>query len=46
MNADTPIDVTELGMITEVKLLQPSNADTPIDLTEPGIETVVRLLHP
>jgi hypothetical protein len=32
MNADVPIDVTELGMMIEERLLQPLNASYPIDV--------------
>jgi len=45
MNADAPIVVTLLGMVTEVRLLQPSNANPPIDVTLLGMLTVVRLLQ-
>ena len=38
-----PIDVTELGIVTEVKLKQPEKAPFPIDVTELGIATEVNL---
>jgi metal-sulfur cluster biosynthetic enzyme len=37
--------VTELGMSTDVRLLQSSNAHIPIVVTELGIVMEVRLLH-
>ena len=37
--------VTELGIVTEVRLLQPKNANSPILLTDSGMVTEVRLLH-
>ena len=39
------IEVTELGIITEVKLLQFSNALLPIEVTELGIVTDVKPLQ-
>ena len=46
VNASSPIEVTELGITTEVKLLQPVNAYLPIEVTELGISTDVKLLQP
>ena len=34
LKASSPIDVTELGMVTEVKLVQRTKAHLPIDITE------------
>ena len=39
-----PIEVTELGMVTEVKPVQPSKADQPISVTELGMVTVFNLV--
>ena len=44
--AELPIEVTELGISTDVKLLQPEKAEPPIDLTEFGISTDVKPLQP
>jgi len=44
--ADLPIDVTELGIFTDVKLLQSEKADSPIDVTELGISTDDRFVQP
>ena len=41
-----PIEVTEFGIVTEVRLLQYSKADDPISVTEFGIVIEVRLLQP
>ena len=35
--AETPIEVTELGIVTEVKPMQPYKAPLPIEVTELGI---------
>lgn len=37
------MDVTELGMLTEVRPLQPTKAYSPMEVTELGI---IVLLHP
>lgn len=37
-----PIEVTELGIITEVRPEQPINAPSPIEVTDLGIVTDVR----
>ena len=37
--------VTELGIVTEVRLVQPLNAHTPMLVTEFGIVTEVRLVQ-
>jgi len=39
MNAESPMELTESGIATELKLLQPENAEGPIDITEGGIVT-------
>ena len=36
------MEVTELGMVTEVSPEQPSKADSPIEVTELGMVTEVR----
>ena len=41
-----PISVTELGIVTEVKPLQPEKAKSPISVTELGIVTEVKSLQP
>ena len=41
-NALSPIEVTELGMVTEVNPVQPSNAEYPIEVTELGMLTEVK----
>ena len=43
--AQSPILVTELGIVTEVRLLQLKKAQPPILVTELGIVTEVRPLH-
>ena len=43
MNAKFPIEVTELGMVTLVRLEQPQNAPYPIEVTELGMVTLARL---
>ena len=43
--ADSPIDVTLLGMVTEVRPEQPEKADHPMDVTLLGMVTEVRLEH-
>ena len=40
------MEVTELGMETLVKPLQPWKAQSPIELTELGMETLVKPLQP
>ena len=37
--------VTELGMVTEVKLLHSEKAKLPMLVTELGMATEIRLLH-
>ena len=37
LKAPLPIDVTELGIVTEVSFEQPENALSPIHVTELGI---------
>ena len=44
--AEYPIEVTELGMVTEARLVQPENAEPPIEVTELGMVTEVRLVQP
>ena len=41
-NADSPMLVTEFGMLTEVRLEQPQNAHSPMLVTELGMVTEVR----
>ena len=41
LNASFPIIVTELGMVTDVRLLQPENTLSPMLVTEFGIVTEV-----
>ena len=36
-NAPPPIDVTEFGMVMDVRDVHPENAPPPIDVTESGI---------
>ena len=43
LNADSPIEVTELPIVTDVKPLQFKNACLPIEVTESGIVTDVKL---
>jgi hypothetical protein len=38
------MDVTESGMETLVRLVQPANAEFPMDVTELGMVTLFRLL--
>jgi phosphatidylserine decarboxylase len=45
LKALEPIDVTEFGMVNEVKLLQLLNDHRPIDVTELGMVTEVKLLQ-
>ena len=45
-NAESPILVTELPMVTDVRLLQPENASSPILVTELGMVMDIRLLQP
>ena len=44
-NANSRIEVTELGMVTLVKLVHSKNAESPIEVTELGIVILVKLLH-
>ena len=44
-NAVRPIEVTELGIVTDVSLLQSINAKSPIEVTELGIVTDVSPLQ-
>jgi hypothetical protein len=46
LKASFPIEVTELGIITESKLVQLENAELPIVVTEFGIVTESKLLQP
>ena len=39
------MDVTELEIVTEVRLLQKENALSPMEMTESGIVNEVRLLQ-
>ena len=41
-----PIEVTELGIVNDVKPLQPEKADEPIQVTELGIVTHIKPLQP
>ena len=43
--APVPIEVTELGILTEVKPVLPEKALFPIDVTEFGITTLGRLVQ-
>ena len=45
LKALSPIEVTEIGIVTDDKLLQPLKASTPIEVTELGIETDDKLLQ-
>ena len=45
MKASELIDVTEVGITTETKLLQPENAFSPIDFTELEIVTEVKAVQ-
>ncbi len=45
-NAFVPIVVTELGIVTDVKLEQPWNAAIPILVTEFPIVTDIKLVQP
>ncbi len=45
-NVSSPIEVTELGMVTEASLLQSLNALFPIEVTELGMATEARLVQP
>ena len=44
-NAPVPMDVTPLGIIIEVKLLQPLNANPSIDVILSGMVTAVNFLQ-
>ena len=46
MKAPTPILVTELGIVTEVRPMHKKKALSPILVTELGIVTEVRPSHP
>ena len=43
--APCPIEVTELGIVSEVRLEQSSKVLNPMDVTESGIVNEVRLLQ-
>ena len=43
--AQEPIEVTESGIWTEVRLLHPRKARLPMEVTECGIRTKSRLVH-
>ena len=45
-NAESPIDVTLLGILTVPNEVHPSNALTPIELTLPGMFTFPKEVHP
>ena len=40
------MEVTELGIVNEVRLSQLENAQSPMEVTELGIVNEVRLVHP
>ena len=40
------MEVTEFGMVTEVRLVQPLKAELPMDVTELGMVTEVRPVQP
>ena len=40
------MEVTEVGMVTEVRLVQPSKAYSPMEVTELGIVTEVSPVQP
>ena len=44
-NAQSPIEVTEEGIVMLVKLLQRMNAALPIEVTEEGMVTLFKLLQ-
>ena len=44
-NVSSPIEVTELGIVIAVKLVQEENALLPIDFTELPIVTVFKLVQ-
>ena len=46
LNAVSPIDVTDEGIVTEARLLQLKNAASPMDVTVFGIIIDARLEHP
>jgi len=46
IKADSLMQVTEAGIKTEVKPVQPSKAKKPIFVTEAGMETAVKPLQP
>ena len=41
-NAPSPMEVTESGIVTEVREMQQKNARSPMEVTESGMETEVR----
>ena len=45
-NAQSPIEMTELGMVTLVRPLQLENALKPIEVTELGMVTLVKPVQP
>jgi len=45
-NAPSPMEVTELPMVTEVSPLQYSNASLPMEVTELGMVTEISPLQP
>jgi len=45
-NTFVPILVTEFGMVTDVRLVHPSNASSPILVTEFGMTAETRLMDP
>ena len=45
MNAFLPIDVTDAGMVIDVKLAQFWNAKIPIDVTKAGMPIDVKVLQ-
>ena len=42
MKAEFPIEVTEDGMVMEVRLVQPLKAEFPMEVTDEGMVTEVR----
>ena len=43
LKAPLPINVTDFGIVTEVKPIQPSKAPLPIEVTDAGIVSSVKL---
>ena len=39
------MDVTELGIVNDIRLEQPQNAQSPMEVTELGIVNEIRLEH-